>query len=105
MDKIKLNYDQDDIEGAVQEYEILSEYFTQLSQLLSGYDDNQINSLKMRVIGDFNNIGGQFSDKLRLLTKQYSEKYNHDDEFTMYIQVVLTYLFEQCLVGRKTPAE
>lgn len=105
IDKIKLNYDENDIDGAVNEYSLVSEYFNQLGNLITGYTDTEINSLKRKIIADFNLINGNFKERLEQLTARYSEKYNNDDEYALFIRVILIYIFEQCLIGKKVTNE
>ncbi len=108
-DKVKLNYVQEDIAGILQEYDIYLEngVFSEIKSLLFGYEDEDTNKLKIRVISDFNNKSGNFKSRLQQLSEKYLDKYSseNDDEYLYYIRAVLIYLFEQCLIGTKTKEE
>jgi len=105
IDKIKLNYSEEDVNGAISVYEIVSEHFNQLSSLIKGYTDTEINSLKSKIIADFNLHKGNFKERLEQLTVRYGEKYNNDDEYIFFVRVILLYIFEQCLIGKKVTGE
>lgn len=104
-DKIELNFNKEDIEGALHEYELVCEYFTQISSLLSGYD-TEIGRIKLKIITDYNKFPGSlsFKERLKLQTQGYLEKYatENDNDYLFYIRSILLYIFEQCLIGRKT---
>ncbi len=106
-DKVKLNYKEADIEGVLQEYEIVSEYFIDIHNVIYGYEDGEIDRIKLRIINDFTETKGIFKEKLETLTKLYLEKYssNDDDDYRFYVRALLIYIFEQCLIGRKTKQE
>ncbi len=108
-DKVSLNYKQEDIDSVFQEYDIYFEngIFNEIKSLLFGYEDEDTNKLKVRIINDFNNISGDFKSRLQQLTEKYLDKYSsgNDDEYLFYIRAVSIYLFEQCLVGSKTKGE
>ncbi|HLP46537.1 MAG TPA: hypothetical protein VK469_11340 [Candidatus Kapabacteria bacterium] len=105
-DKIELNFSKEDVEGALQEYEIACEYFPQISSLLSGYD-TEIGRIKFKIITDYNKTMGYFKERLELQTQRYLEKYasEDDDDYLFYIRAILLYIFEQCLIGQKTGVE
>lgn len=108
-DKVKLNYETADITGISDEYTVYisNGVFKEISSLLYGYDDEDFEKLKHRILYDFNSKSGDFKSRLRQLTEQYLYKYSdeRDDEYLYYIRGVLIYLFEQCLIGLKTEQE
>ncbi len=108
-DKVSLNLKQEDIDSVFQEYDIYFEngIFNEIKSLLFGYEDEDTNKLKVRIINDFNNKTGEFKIRLQQLTEKYLDKYSseNDDEYLFYIRAVLIYLFEQCLIGIKTKGE
>lgn len=108
-DKVSLNYKQEDIDSVFQAYDIYFEngVFNEIKSLLFGYEDEDTNKLKVRIINDFNNKSGDFKSRLQQLTEKYLDKYSseNDDEYLFYIRAVLIYLFEQCLIGSKTKGE
>lgn len=109
QDKIALNYEIEDINEATSEYEELALNGTlkKVFGILSGYQTEEINSLKFKIITDFNKQRGTFKEKLETLTDLYYNKYSsgNDDEFYMYIRCILVYCFEQCILGKKTKEE
>jgi hypothetical protein len=108
-DKVSLNYSQEDVDNVFQEYDIYFEdgVFNEIKNLLFGYEDEDTNKLKVRIINDFNNKYGDFKSRLQQLTEKYLDKYSseNDDDYLFYIRAVLIYLFEQCLIGSKTKGE
>jgi len=107
-DKVKLNYNNEDIEEVLNEYEVVSEYFVFIVNLISGYEDEEINKIKQRIIYDYgNNTSGIFKVRLDMLTRFYLAKYSNeqDDDYLFYTRALLIYIFEQCLIGRKTIQE
>ena len=106
-DKININYEKEDIEGALHEYEIVTDYFKRIEELLQGYGDNGLARIKFKIINDFNEKSGSFKEKLKKQTRQYLEKYSkeQDDDYLFYIRAILINIFEQCLIGLKTEAE
>lgn len=109
-EKIAINYDDSDIEEAIREYSLLMENGTlkQVSDLLFGYEDEEIDRMKHRILYDYSNLtNGNFKIRLKQLTEYYLAKYSSekDDDYLYHIRAVLIYLFEQCLIGRKTRQE
>lgn len=108
-DKIKLNFNQKEVEGITSEYETLVEEGTlkKISSIISTFQTEEITSLKLRVVTDFGNQNGTFKEKLTSLTNLYYNKYSsgNDDDFFCYIRGILIYCFEQCIIGQKTKEE
>jgi hypothetical protein len=108
-EKIELNYTPEDKESAFEEYEELNTQGTlkKIWSILSTFQTEEINSLKLRIKRDFNNENGTFKYKLESLTNRYLHKYanEEDDYFHYYIRSLLVYCFEQCMIGRKTKNE
>lgn len=109
-EKIALNYDRSDIDDAINEYGLLAEIgaFKQVDDLMFGYDDEEIDRMKHRIVYDYINLtNGNFKTRLKQLSEYYLAKYssNNDDDYLLYIKAVLINLFEQCLIGIKTEQE
>lgn len=108
-EKINLNYTDSDIEVALEEYEDLNADGTlkKIWSILSTFQTEEINTLKLRIKKEFNNETGSFKIKLDALTNRYLLKYaNEDDDyFQYYIRSLLVYCFEQCMIGKKTTKE
>lgn len=105
--KIELNFVQEDWDGMNSEMMLVMEEFSTITKMLSGYSDDEINILKRRIINDYNKLSGRFKERLYNLTEQYVREYGNikDDEYIKCVKSILLYMFEQCLIGRKTDSE
>ncbi|MNR07962.1 hypothetical protein D3C85_1240960 [compost metagenome] len=105
--KIGINYNEEDVDGALSEFLEISQNFSFVENILAGYEDDEKGKIKFRVIEDFNKLSGSFKEKLNNLTNQYTEKYGSvsDDDYRFYVKTILLYMFEQCLIGKKTEKE
>ena len=100
-EKIKLNYDQDDINIALSEFEdMLSEIF-QTGKLFSAFTDEEQDRIKSRVRSDYKLANGKFKERIKIMTDNYLRQYSaiNDDVYRHNVTSVLLYLFEQCLIG------
>lgn len=106
-EKIKINFDQDDVDGALSEFYFIAQDFSLIDNILSGYEGEEINTVKWRVIDDYNKLSGTFKIRLDNLTTQYANQYGNDkdDEYRKFAKTILLYMFEQCLIGKKTNKE
>ncbi|MBN1340794.1 MAG: hypothetical protein JXA03_15805 [Bacteroidales bacterium] len=106
-DKVKLNFDGEDIQIVLDEYNIVAEYFIDIQDLIYCYEDEDIDKIKHRIVYDFSQTNGAFIDRFNILTKQYLSKYSTetDDDYRFYTRALLIYVFEQCLIGNKTENE
>jgi hypothetical protein len=106
-DKVTLNFCITDVQNVLDEYDIVAEYFNDIQDLIYGYEDDEIDRIKFRVITDYSLTTGAFKDRLNTLTKLYLSKYSceEDDDFRFYVRSLLIYIFEQCLIGNKTEIE
>lgn len=109
FEKIKLNFSENDVKTAEMEFEELNVDGTlkKIWNIISTYEPDQINALKLRIKNDFNNLKGTFKEKLDSLTEKYLDKYTsgQDDDFKYYTRALLVYSFEQCMIGEKTIKE
>lgn len=105
--KIELNFEQEDWDGMNSEMVLVMEEFNTITNILSGYNDDEINTLKRRIINDYNKLSGNFKERLYGLTDHYTTAYGNskDDEYVKCIKSILLYMFEQCLIGKKTERE
>ena len=106
-DKVKLNFAEEDVQVALDEYDIVAEYFSDIQDLINGYEDDDIDKIKHRVVYDYSQTNGTFKERLISLTNLYLAKYSSDgdDEYRFYVRALLVYIFEQCLIGIKTNTE
>lgn len=108
-EKISLNFNEYDI-GSVEDefYALEEEYFSAIHSALSAFDDQELTKIKRRILTDFNmSSGAFFSEKFNNLTLYYLNKYasDSDNEFRDLIRGLLFWIFEQCLIGKKTATE
>ncbi|HAY3552832.1 hypothetical protein KRE47_07875 [Elizabethkingia meningoseptica] len=105
--KIELNFEKEDWDGMHSEMMLVMEEFMTITNILAGYNDDEINTLKRRIIGDYNKLSGNFKERLYNLTEQYTREYGNmkDDEYIKCVKSILLYMFEQCLIGKKTDNE
>jgi hypothetical protein len=101
-DKVKLNYEIEDIEEALGQYYLCVEYFNTLRKILSNYNDDEHAALKMKIMRQFAQYAGNFKTKFNYLVEYFVGKNKDDDEYTFNVIVVLTYYFERCTIGKKT---
>lgn len=108
-EKITLNYSPVDEKNANEEYEELAMDGTlkKIWGIISTYENEEINSLKLRIKKEFNALLGSFKEKLNSLTLMYLNRYanNQDDDFEYFTRALLIYCFEQCMIGDKTISE
>lgn len=105
-EKIELNYDQSDVDSALEEYGLVITRFKDIDNIIKGYEDGEKDRLKHRIISDYKGRSGTFKQRLDNLTNIYLEKYGpDDDDYRFNIRALLFYVFEQCLIGRKTAQE
>jgi len=104
-EKIELNFDKADVDGALREYEEILPFLTELKGVLKAYSDAEVGALKNKIVAEFNKLSGNFKMKLNNLTDGLSERNKKDDLYRFYVRVVLTYIFEICLIGQKVRGE
>ncbi|MHB8879967.1 MAG: hypothetical protein ACYC69_00495 [Thermodesulfovibrionales bacterium] len=104
-DKIRLNYDESDIEDALKEYEHVVEHFGELKDILKSYQDFEIGAVKTKLISSYGKLSGNLKDRLESLTEQFSERNKNDDYYIFFVRVVLIYFFEICVIGRRPESE
>lgn len=104
-DKVTLNYDEEDIQGALTEYEETIPFRNRLKSVLQSYSDLEISKLKLHILRHYNMLGGDFKIRLNHLTDILSERNKNDAEYNNYVRVILIYCFEICLIGKKTEGE
>jgi len=75
--KIELNFATEDWDGMNSEMVLVMAEFNTITNIISGYSDDEINTLKRRVINDYNKLSGNFKDRLYNLTDQYTRTYGN----------------------------
>lgn len=108
--KIELNFvTTDEITNAQEEYDSYFDegIFNEIQNLLNGFEDREIEKIKVRIKNDYDLFLGTYRERINLLTEKYLDKYSHenDDDYRYYIRAILFYVFEQCFIGIKTEQE
>lgn len=106
-DKIRLNYDENDIEEAKEDYYLSLNDFPKIRDILSTYEETSIASIKIRIRTDFSLLpNSSFKTRINLLAKQYHEKISSlDDDCLRFSKSLILYCFEQCIIGKRTDTE
>ncbi|MCY3998588.1 MAG: hypothetical protein OXE55_04435 [Flavobacteriaceae bacterium] len=101
--KIEINFDKEDWDGIKSEIDTVVNEFKAIENIIRGYEDNEKELIKRRIMDDYNKLGGVFKKRLYNLTEQYTKQYSNidDDGHKLSIKAVLLYMFEQCLIGKK----
>ncbi|HTK19981.1 MAG TPA: hypothetical protein VL442_10725 [Mucilaginibacter sp.] len=100
-DKIRLNYNQNDVNVAMQEFEDMISEIYETGKLFKAFEDEEQDRIKSRIRADYKNANGSFKERLKIITDNYLHQYSaiNDDIYRHNVTAVLLYLFEQCLIG------
>jgi len=104
-DKIAINYIESEIHNATDEYYRCLEFFYSTQAILREHTQMEVSALRSRICTDFNSLGGTFADRFRGLIGRYCHKRPSDDLYAFAVTVLLTFFFEQCLIGAKVAGE
>ena len=104
-DKVKLNYIEEDIQGALIEYKDMIPDISKFESILKCYEDEDIKVLKNKVSIEYSKLAGDFKTRLNNLNELFSERNKNDDRYKYAVRVVLIYYFETCRIGKKTSEE
>lgn len=103
--KIRANYAEHEIDEAIGLATLTFEQQAAADAALKGYDDSDLNRIKLRVKSDFSSTPStaSFGDRFNALMQRYVDQYNagNDDGLTFYIRGLVTVLFAQCIFGVK----
>lgn len=103
-EKIRTNFRADRVAEAVQLMEMTFDQQMDVAEVLSGFDSDDMNLLKIRIVSDYAFVDGPTDgDRLFTLAKSYGHKYNvdEDDGLQAYIHALLFHVFSQCLIGKE----
>ncbi len=102
QDKIKLNYTDEDVQTAIDEFEHMLPDILETGKLFLAFEDEEQDKIKSRVRNDYKNANGSFKERLQIMTENYMRNYSSigDDDYRHNTTAVLLYLFEQCLIGK-----
>ena len=76
-----------------------------LKEILKTYSDDDIAALKNKIITQYGKLAGDFKERFNNLAEMLSGRHNNDQQYVYYIRVVLLYMFEICLIGKRLEAE
>jgi hypothetical protein len=102
MEKIVLNYSEDEVETAIDEMTDYLQYASFVKDYLK--DNNEYFSILLnRIKEDFKSLNSSktFGEKVIKLMQKYvsSPKRNSDDIYKYYTKVLILYMFENCYIG------
>ncbi len=103
-EKIKRNFTGEDIEIMKRKFEYFyADNVTYIEKVLNSFDNDFISNLKEQVLREYQYINEKFTFKKKfcLLVDRFSSKYPEDQWYKNYVELILLYLFEQCLIGTK----
>lgn len=101
VEKIKANYDPNDVQSAIDQYENILPTMGALKVILSSYADSEISALKDKILTLYNKLSGDFKSRLESMVELLGTKSPQDELYLYFIKVVLIYFFEICLIGKK----
>lgn len=104
-DKVKLNYIEEDIQGALIEYKDMIPDISKFESVLKCYNDEDIKVLKNKVSTEYSKLAGDFKTRLNNLNELFAERNKNDDRYKYAVRVALIYFFETCRIGKKTSEE
>ncbi len=97
-EKIKKNYDKEDHSLIRKKHEIAFTDIEALKVLLKAYDDTDISAMKMRILDLFERFEGNFKEKMKIVKEVLCDEYKNS-KFNYFVEVILLYLFESCIIG------
>ncbi len=104
LKKIEKNFSDEDIEIVKRKFiHFYAEHIGYLQKVLKSLDDDFISNLKMAVLREYQILDEKltFKGKFEYLVNRFSSKYPNDQEYKNYVELILLYFFEQCLIGTK----
>jgi hypothetical protein len=104
-DKIVLNYASEDVKQATENYYERLEFFDATEGILREHTSMEVAALRGRIRDDFNALGGSFIERFHGLIECYGHSHAEDDQYRFALTVLLTFFFEQCLIGAKAEGE
>jgi len=103
-DKIEINYTEDQIEDAIDDFQSYCTNASFISDVLTNFNE-QYPILISKVKTDFSKYDKSrtFKERFDLIIKDYSEKARKqdDDIYVYYVKMLMLYCFEQCVIGKK----
>lgn len=104
-EKIGLNYFPEEVQYATDQYFECLVHFSSTEAILKDHSALSLNALRSRIRSDFASQGGSFAERFRGLVTLYVNSHSDDDLYRFGVIILLTFFFEQCLIGRRTPQE
>lgn len=103
--KIEINFKGEDIKIVRKKFEYFyAEHISYLQKTLESFDNDFISHIKMMILEEYQILNENFSfkEKFKHLVNRFSSKYPNDYEYKNYVELILLYFFEQCLIGTST---
>lgn len=99
-EKIKLNYDSEDIDGIIKDHQEMMPLILKFEKLLSAYKSEEIALLRLRIIDEYQKLSGNFKTRFNNLVSLIANKNKGDDYYKMHVKSILMYFFQICLIGQ-----
>lgn len=104
-DKIALNFERSEVPKATDDYYECLTYFDATEKMLRERSAMEVSALRQRIRRDFDTLSGGFKQRFQGLLDRYCEAHPADDLYRFAVTVLLTFFFEHCLIGTKSPKE
>ena len=81
------------------------EYSFLFGEVFKSMEAKEIETLKMKVLDRTGTLfleKNSFDEVFSALINDFSDKYPNDDEYRKHVTMLLIYIFEQCIIGRRT---
>lgn len=102
VDKIKLNYDESEVEEVINSYDNALPFIRELEEVLKLYPADENMVLKGKIIALYGEFSGPFKQRFtNILRRLTTDRRSRDDIYEQYARVVLLYMFELCIIGKK----
>ena len=99
-EKIKKNFDVNDVETVKKQALNFHKDFSKLEEILEYEETSKL--LKNRILNSYEDTdsGKPFKDRIKILKNNLSNQ-SQDDDYVYYVECIIFYTFEQCLIGRR----
>ena len=100
-EKIEINFDKSDIDSIKEKMLQFQKDFPKIKEILK--DESTAKVLKNKVMQSYTETepGKIFIERVKIMRKHLSND-SRDDNYLYYVDCIIFYCFEQCLIGRKT---
>ena len=106
LEKIEVNFESENFKKYLKRLteEPYPEYGFYLAEIFKRMDPKEIDTLKTKVLSKtatFSLKKRSFEEVFLALIDDFSSKYPKDDEYKKHVTMLLIYIFEQCIIGKR----